>query len=307
MITDIFDCIIIGGGPAGLTAGIYASRAKLKTLLLEKMGCGGNSAITDWIENYPGFPDGISGIELAQKFEAQAKKFGLEIKFEEAKEIISNDKLKTVVCDGTRYTSKVLIISSGAQFKRADVPGEKEFIGKGVSYCATCDAPFFKGKDVAVIGGGDSAIQEAIFLTRFVNKVTIVHRRDKLRATKILQEKILANPKAEFAWNSVITRIVGKEKVESIEIKNVQTDKTSIIKADGVFVFIGFVPNTSFVSNILKLDEFGLILTDDHMKTSVDGIYACGDVRKKVLYQVATAVSDGAIAGFEVREYIENL
>ena len=307
MSANIYDCIIIGGGPAGLTAGIYASRAKLKTLLIEKMGCGGNSAITDWIDNYPGFAEGINGFELASKFEAQARKFGLEIKYEEVEGILTRGKEKTVVTSGGKYNAKALIVASGSQFKKVNIPGEAEFIGKGVSYCATCDAPFFKDKDVAVIGGGDSAIQEAIYLTRFAKKVTIIHRRDKLRATKFLQEKILSNPKAEFAWGSVATKIVGKEKVEGIEIKNVATEKTSVIKTDGVFIFIGFTPNTAYLKDTLKLDETGCVVTDDKMKTSVEGIYACGDVRKKNLRQVVTAAGDGATAAFSVQEYLDNL
>lgn len=302
-----YDCIIIGGGPAGLTAGIYASRAKLKTLLIEKMGCGGNSAITDWIDNYPGFPDGINGFDLASKFEAQAKKFGLEINLDEVTEIIPGKKEKTVVASSGRYTAKALIIASGSQFKKVNIPGEREFLGKGVSYCATCDAPFFKEKEVAVIGGGDSAIQEAIYLTKFAKKVTVIHRRDKLRATKFLQEKILSNPKAEIAWSSVATKIIGKEKVEAIEIKNVLTEKTSVIKTDGVFVFVGFAPNTAYLGGILKLDEAGCVVTDDKMKTSVEGIYACGDVRKKNLRQVVTAAGDGAAAAFSAQEYLEKL
>ena len=192
---NIYDCIIIGGGPAGLTAGIYASRAKLKTLLIEKMGCGGNSAVTDWIDNYPGFLDGINGFELASKFEAQARKFGVEIKYDEVTGIHAAGKIKDVLTAEGKYSAKALIIASGSQFKKLNVPGESEFLGKGVSYCATCDAPFFKDKDVAVIGGGDSAIQEALFLTKFARKVTVIHRRDKLRATKILQHKILSERK----------------------------------------------------------------------------------------------------------------
>ncbi|MCX5781466.1 MAG: thioredoxin-disulfide reductase [Elusimicrobia bacterium] len=302
----IYDLIIIGGGPAGLTAGIYASRAKLKTLLIEKMGCGGNAAITDRIENYPGFPEGIGGLELASKFEGQAKKFGLEIKLEEVKKIITKSKVKTIITDSAEYLTKTIIVATGASYKKADVPGENEFIGKGVSYCATCDGPFFKEKEVVVIGGGDSAIQEADFLTKFAKKVTVIHRRDKLRATKILQEKVLSNPKVFFAWNSVITKILGSNKVEGIEIKNVNDNETSLINADGVFVFIGFSPNTSFIADILKLDNSGCIVTDDNMKTSVEGIYASGDCRRKLLNQVVTAASDGAIAAVAVQQYLDN-
>ncbi len=306
MTEIIYDCIIIGGGPAGLTAGIYTSRAKLKTLMLEKMGCGGHAAITDWIENYPGFPDGLSGLQLAEKFEAQARKSGLAIKIEEVKKIIPEKNIKKVISDSAEYKTKTIIIATGAEFKKAEVPGEEEHIGKGVSYCATCDGPFFKDKEVAVIGGGDSAIQEALFLTKFAKKVTIVHRRDKLRATKVLQERALSNPRIEFKWDSVIDKISGTGKVESIDIKNVLTGKISAVETDGVFIFIGFMPSASFVSDVIKVDELGRILTDEQMRTSIEGIYACGDVRRKILNQVATAVGDGALAGFEVREYLEN-
>lgn len=305
MVDTIYDVIIVGGGPAGLTAGIYASRAKLKVLLLEKMGCGGNSAITDWIENYPGFTDGIGGFDLGSKFEAQAKKFGTEVIYGEVKNINIEGNLKAVLTENGKYSAKAIILACGAQFKKAGVPGEIELLGKGVSYCATCDAPFFRDKDVVVVGGGDSAIQEAIFLTKFARKVTVVHRRDKLRAAKILQDRLLSNPKVEMAWSSVITRIIGKEKVEEVELKNVLTEKLSLLKADGVFVFIGFSPNTAFLSGVIDLDEAGCIITDQNMKTSIDGVYACGDCRKKLLRQVVTAAADGATAAFAAEEYIE--
>ncbi|MFC1500940.1 thioredoxin-disulfide reductase [Elusimicrobiota bacterium] len=299
-----YDLIIIGGGPAGLTAGLYASRAKLKTLLLEKMGCGGQVMITDRIENYPGFPDGLSGFELSAKIEEQAKKFGLEVKLEAVKSIQVND-LKTVITDSTKYAASAVIIATGANYRRAGVPGENELIGKGVSYCATCDAAFFKEKDVVVIGGGDSAIQEALFLTKFAKKVKIVHRRDQLRATKILQDRVLANDKIEVLWGSIVTKILGQEKVSGVELKNVKSGKVSSINTDGVFVFIGFVPNTSFVEDILKLTETKHITTDSNMQTPIEGLYACGDVRDKLLKQVVTAAGDGATAAFAAQQYLD--
>ena len=301
----IYDVVIVGGGPAGLTCGLYASRAGLKVLLVERMGCGGNSALTDRIENYPGFPDGIGGIELASLFESHARRFGLEIKFEEVKDLKLCEKQKTIITDSGSYDARTVVIATGASYRKAGVPGEKELIGKGVSFCATCDAPFFKDKDVAVIGGGDSAIQEADYLSRFARRVTIIHRREVLRATKILAERVRKNPKVEVIWSSVVTGIIGQTKVEGIEIKNVKTNEIVTRKTDGVFVFIGFVPNTSFVPKVIERSESGCIITDDTMKTSVEGVYACGDARKKILKQVITAAADGATAAFAVRKYLE--
>jgi thioredoxin reductase (NADPH) len=309
MTEKTYDVIIIGGGPAGLTAGIYASRSKLKTLLIEKMGCGGQSAITDWIENYPGFPEGINGFELSSKFEEQARKFGLEITSDEVTDIeICKDKpLKTVKTASSSYNTMSVIVSSGANHKKLDVPGENEFLGKGVSYCATCDGPFFRDKEVCVVGGGNSAVQEAVYLTRFAKKVTLIHRRDRLRAAKILQERAKDNPKVELLLNTVIEKIGGKDKVENITVKNVSTNDASILNTAALFIFVGLVPNTGFLKDIVRLNEKGYIITDLEMKTSREGIFACGDVREKALRQVATAAGDGATSAYSAQEYVEEL
>lgn len=310
MSGNVFDLIIIGGGPAGLTAAMYASRSRVNTLLLERMGCGGQAAITDWLENYPGFVDGTSGFELADKIKEQALKFGAKILFEDVTDIIPPaDKHKefTVKTSVNAYKALSLIIASGAQHKTLGIPGESEFLGRGVSYCATCDGPFFRNKDVVVVGGGDSAIQEAIYLTRFASKVSIIHRRDRLRATKILQERAKSNEKISFIWNSIPVKLDGKESLTEVTVKNVHTNGETKIKADGFFVFVGLIPNSALFKNIVKMDEYGYIFTDNNMHTSHFGIFACGDVRIKNLRQVVTACGDGAAAAFASQEYIDEI
>jgi thioredoxin reductase (NADPH) len=302
-----YDVIIIGGGPAGLTAGLYASRGRLKTLLLEKMGCGGQAAITDHIENYPGFSEGIGGFELAAKIEEQARKFALEIRTEEVQQIsydAGSNTSKVFTGDNT-YATCALVIASGAQYKMLNVPGETEFRGRGVSYCATCDGPFFRGKRVAVIGGGDSALQEALYLSRLASRVTIVHRRDRLRATKILQERVHETPSIELALNSVVTAITGDDLVRGITVKDVVSSAERNIPLDGVFIFVGWKPNTEFLKDLVTLDDAGYIVTDETMATSRPGIFACGDARRKLLRQVVTAAGDGATAAFAAQEYLE--
>lgn len=306
---DLFDIIIIGAGPAGLTAGLYASRAKMNTLLLEKMGCGGQSVITDWIENYPGFPEGISGFELASKMEEQAKKFGLLIELDEVT-AIQKDNLTgelIVKTNGKLYKSLSVVLSCGTHHQALNIPGEKEFIGQGVSYCATCDGPFFKDKDVVVVGGGNSAVQEAIFLTKFAKSVTVVHRRNELRAVKVLKERAVSNPKIKFIWDSVVLGVEGNGHVEKIIIKNLKNEKIENIQTDGVFVFVGIIPNTAFLKGFINLDESGYIITDENFQTSVKGVFACGDARKKVLRQIVTAAGEGASAVFAAQEYAEDI
>jgi len=300
-----YDAIIIGGGPAGLTAGLYLARARIKTLLLEKLLTGGQMAISEWVENYPGFPEGIGGAELSENFRQQAIRFGLEIKQDEAVSI-AGKHIKTA--GGTEYEALGIIIASGAAPKKLNIPGEEALLGRGVSYCATCDGPLFKDKEVVVIGGGDTAVQEAIFLTKFCRKVYLVHRRDRLRATKVLQEKAQAlGQKIEFVWQSVAVEIKGSAKVESVLLKNIDTGKQKELKCDGVFIFAGIEPNSGFAKGLVKLDKQGYIISDENMKTGTDGIYACGDVRSKLLRQVVTACGEAATAAFACQHYIEEL
>jgi len=304
----IYDAIIIGGGPAGLTAGIYLCRARMNTLLIEKAMPGGQAILTEIIENYPGFPERISGPELMQKMEEQAVRFGLKIEYGEVEEVkIKDDKVKIVRINNQEYKTLTIILASGAEASKLGVPGEKELRGRGVSYCATCDAPFFKEQKIVVVGGGDTAIEEALYLTKFVREVTIIHRRDRLRATKILQERVFSNKKINFAWDSVVTKILGKEKVEGVLIKNKKTEKEKKVPCQGVFVFVGNIPNSKFLKELVKLDQKGYIFTNDNMMTSQEGIYACGDVRKKLLRQVVTACGEGATAAFAAQKYIEEL
>lgn len=304
-MTD-YDLVIIGAGPAGLTAGLYAARARLKVLLLEKAAPGGQIIVTDWIENYPGFPEGISGFDLAEKMKKQAEDLGLKIETAEVKSLNLSESVKEVVLKGRTVSAKTLIISSGASPRKLGI-GEDRYMGKGISFCATCDAPFFRDKTVVAIGGGDTAVQETIFLTKFVKKVYLVHRRDELRAAKILQERAFANDKIEIIWDTIATGVDGFFGIEGVHVKNVKTGKESVIKADGCFIWVGILPNTEFVQGAVKTDEWGFILADAKMQTNVPGVYVAGDVRDTPLRQVSTAVGDGAIAAVSAEHYIENL
>ena len=301
------DVIIIGGGPAGLTAGIYASRARIKTLLIESYSVACQAVTTDHIENYPGFPDGVNGFELIEKFKKQAEKFGAEFIIGEVKGIKESNPGWEILTDDKSYTSRAIIIASGARPKRLDIPGEDMFRGKGVSYCGTCDGALFKNKEVVVAGGGDTALEEAIFLTRFAKKVTVIHRRNALRGTKILQERAFSNKKIEFVWDAGISEILGDTKVSTVKVKNVKTGAEKDLSCDGVFIFVGYTPNTAFLKDLLPLDESGYIIADDDCLTSKPGIFACGDCRKKLLRQVVTACGDGATAAFACQRYMENL
>jgi len=300
-----YDLVIIGAGPAGLTAGIYAARARMNVLLLEKAVPGGQIIVTDWIENYPGF-EGISGFDLAEKMKNQAEKLGLEIETAEVHSLNLSKDVKEIVLKDRKITAKSLIIASGASPRSLGV-GEEKFIGKGVSSCATCDAAFFKEKTVVAVGGGDTAVQEAIFLTKFAKKVYLIHRRDELRAAKILQERAFKNDKLEIIWDSVVTGLSGFFGVENVMIKNVKTNEEKTLKADGCFIWVGILPNTSFLNDAVKTDEFGFILTDTKMQTSVPGVFAVGDVRDTPLRQISTAVGDAAIAAVSTEHFIENL
>lgn len=310
-MNNIYEIVIVGGGPAGLTAGLYAARARMKAVLVEKMLCGGQILVADTIENFPGFPDGIKGPELAEWISKQAAHAGLESKICEVKKILPKKDKKgpfgIELSDGAEIGALSIIVATGARWNALNIPGEKELCGRGVSYCATCDGPLFKGKDIVVVGGGDTALEDALFLTKFANKVTVVHRRDKLRATKILQERARANKKIHFQLDSVAVEVKGSARVEALEIKDVNSGKASQIKADGVFVLIGITPNAGLVSDMVKTDDKGYIITDDEMRTSADGIFACGDVRRKLLRQVVTAAGDGATAAFSAEHYVEGL
>jgi len=301
----VYEVIIIGGGPAGLTAGLYTSRSRLSTLLIETGLLGGQITTTELIENYPGFPEGINGSELSQLMEEQAKRFGLEIIQQEVIEVRLEGDRKVVRTHESDYYSKTLIISSGTEYRKLGIPGEDAFIGRGVSFCATCDGAFFKDSRIVVVGGGDSALTEALFLTKFAKEVTIIHRRDALRATKIYQERTFANPKINFLWNSVVQEIKGDKMVQSILVKNVKTNEVREIQAEGVFLFVGISPKTQFLKGLIQMDEGGYIITNENCETSVKGIFAAGDCRKKLLRQVTTAVGDGATAAFAVEKYLE--
>ncbi len=307
----IYDVIIIGGGAAGLTAGIYLTRARMDTLLIEKMSPGGQAILTEVIENYPGFPQGITGPELMQKIEEQALRFGLKIEYGEVVKVEIKEekqgKIKTVKTDNQEYKTLAIIVASGAEARKLGVPGEEELRGRGISYCATCDAPFFQNQKIVVVGGGDTAIEETLYLTKFAREIIIIHRRDRLRATKILQERVFSNKKINFAWDSTVIKILGQEKVEGILIKKVKTGQEKEISCQGVFMFVGNLPNTKFLQGVIKLDDKGYIITDDNMMSSYEGIYACGDVRKKILRQVVTACGEGATAAFAAEKYIEEL
>ena len=301
-----YDLVIIGAGPAGLTAGMYAARARMNVLLLEKAVPGGQILVTDWIENYPGFPEGISGFDLSEKMRIQAEEMGLKIETAEVHSLNLSKELKEIILKDRTITTKSLIIASGASPKNLGI-GEDKFIGKGVSFCATCDAPFFKEKTVVAVGGGDTAVQEAIFLTKFAKKVYLIHRRDELRAAKILQERAFENNKIEILWDSVATSVEGFFGVENVKIKNIITNEEKVLKADGCFIWVGILPNTSFLNDAVETDEFGFILADTNMQTSVPGVYAVGDVRDTPLRQITTAVGDAAIAALSAEHFIESL
>jgi len=302
-----YDLVIIGGGPAGLTAGLYAARARLNVILIEKIVPGGQVIISDLIENYPGFPEGISGPDLVQRMTDQVKRFDLNIENNEVIAIDLSNPVKKITLNDRTITTHTIIIATGASPKKLGVPGEDTFFGKGISSCATCDGPFFKDSVVAAVGGGDTAVQESLFLTKFVKKLYLVHRRDRLRAEAILQERALASDKIEFIWNSVLTGINGLSHVENISVQNVKTGEITELSVDGCFIWVGILPSTQFLKDAVKLDEQGFIIADLNMETSVPGVFAAGDVRNTTLRQISTAVGDAAIAAFSAEQYIENV
>ncbi|MEH7743846.1 thioredoxin-disulfide reductase [Neobacillus drentensis] len=303
----IYDVIIVGAGPAGMTAAVYTSRANLSTLMIERGMPGGQMANTEDVENYPGF-ESILGPDLSTKMFEHAKKFGAEYAYGDIKEIQDHGDYKIVVAGSKQYKAYAVIITTGAEYKKIGVPGEKELGGRGVSYCAVCDGAFFKGKELFVIGGGDSAVEEGVYLTRFASKVTIVHRRNELRAQKILQDRAFANEKVDFIWNHTIKSINDKDgKVGSVTLVSTENGEEQVLPADGVFIYIGMVPLSKPFTSLGITNENGYIETNDRMETRVPGIYAAGDIREKTLRQIVTATGDGSIAAQSAQHYIEEL
>jgi thioredoxin reductase (NADPH) len=303
----IYDVIIVGAGPAGMTAAVYTSRANLSTLMIERGIPGGQMANTEEVENYPGY-DHILGPELSTKMFEHAKKFGAEYAYGDIKEVIDGKEFKTIVAGSKEYRARAVIIAAGAEYKKLGIPGETELGGRGVSYCAVCDGAFFKGKELVVVGGGDSAVEEAVYLTRFASKVTIVHRRDELRAQKILQQRAFDNEKVDFIWKHVPKKINEKDgKVGSITLASTETGEEREFKTDGIFIYIGMVPLSKPFGKLGITNENGYIETNDRMETKVPGIFAAGDIREKMLRQIVTATGDGSIAAQSAQHYIEEL
>jgi thioredoxin reductase (NADPH) len=299
-----YQVVIIGGGPAGLTAGLYCARSRLNTLLIEKGIIGGQITNAERVKNYPGFPKGISGIELGQLIREQATSYGLELLLAEATKAVPSQKHNLVSTSEGDFVAEAIIIASGAQFRKLGVPGEDKFLGKGVSYCATCDGPLFKAKTVAVIGGGDAAVTEALYLSKFASSVKIIHRRSQLRASKILQERAMAEPKIEFIWDTVVIQIEGAGIVKQLMLKNTKNAKISILELAGVFVAIGSEPNSAQWRGLLPLDKEGYIITNELMETRIPGIFAAGDVRHNSARQAITAAGDGATAAMSATRFL---
>lgn len=303
-----YQLIIVGGGPAGLTAGLYAARGRLKVLLVEKGATGGQVLVTDWVDNYPGFVEGVSGFDLMDKMTAHADRFGLEKRFATITSLGLTGDVKSVTLEnGEILTTKTIILCTGAKPRKLDIPGEYEFSGRGVSYCATCDGPFYRNQEIAVVGGGNTAIQDALHLTKFANKVTVIHRRGELRATKILQEKAFCNRKIDFLWNTQVTEIRGdKSGVNSLVLRHYNSDE-SILKVTGIFILIGIVPNNEVLPlEHLQTDTSGFIVTDAEMATSIPGVFAAGDICSKRFRQIINAAGEGAVAELSAEHYLGN-
>jgi thioredoxin reductase (NADPH) len=305
MAEEEHELAVVGGGPAGLAAGIYAARGRLDAVLLEaKPLTGGQIILTDVIENYPGFPEPLSGAELMEKMRKQAERFGLQFATAEITDVRAADGKFLLRSAKNNYLAKAVIVATGTESRKLGVPGEEKFWGMGVTTCATCDGPLYRDRPVAVIGGGDSAVKEAVYLTRFASKVHVIHRRDKLRAEKIIQEQAFAQEKIEFVWDTVVTEMVGDDGLTGLKLKNVKTEEERELAVDCVFLYVGVQPNTAFVEGLVEFDAHGLIITDEDMRTSAPGIFAAGDCRSKTLKQVATAVGEGAAAAFSAQEYV---
>ncbi len=306
---DSFDVAIVGAGPGGMTAAIYASRARLSTVVLERNTAGGIMSVTERVENYPGFPEGITGFELAEKMKQQACQFGADLR--EIDGVVSLEQRAdgswTVVTDEATVTARAVILSPGVEARKLGVPGEAEFMGRGVSYCATCDGPLYRGKEVVVIGGGNAAVEEGMFLARFASAVHVVHRRDALRATAIAQERAFAQPNMHFIWNGQVRRIVGETKVEGVDYEHVVDHTTHTLPVSGVFFYVGQLPQTAFLRGTVELDDDGFIVTDTHLRTSRPGVFACGDARAGIIKQIANAVGEGALAAIGAEKYLDEL
>jgi len=300
----VYQVVIIGGGPAGLAAGLYCARSMLDTLLIEKGIIGGQITNAERVENYPGFPKGISGIELGQLFHEQATSYGLETLLAEVTKVAPSPRHNLVSTSEGDFVAESIIIASGSQFRKLGVPGEDKFVGKGISYCATCDGPLFKGKAVAVIGGGDAAITEALYVSKFASSVNVIHRRRQLRASKINRERAMAEPKIEFIWDTIVTRIEGEGIVKKLMLKSTKNDKISTLEVAGVFVAIGSEPNSTQWRGLLPLDEVGYIITNELMETKIPGIFAAGDVRHNSARQAITAAGDGATAAISAEKFL---
>jgi thioredoxin reductase (NADPH) len=299
-----YDVVIVGGGPAGLSAGIYTARARLSGLLIERGAVGGQIVNTEWVENYPGFAESISGLALTEAMNKQATRFGLETLLAEVTALKVNGRRKVVRTSAGDFAAGAVIIAGGSDRQKLGVPGEVEFTGKGVSYCATCDGPFFRDKAVAVVGGGNAAITEAIELTRFAAKITVIHRRDQLRATRIVQEKAFAEKKISFLWDNVVEAITGENFVNQVKVRNVKTKKASVLNVDGVFVNVGSRPLTDYLKGVLELDAAGAVVVNGKMEASVPGVFAAGDIRSGSIRQVVAAAGDGAVAAVNAGKYL---
>lgn len=304
---SIYDIVIIGGGPAGYTAALYASRAGFSTLLIERMSAGGQLALTDIVDNYPGFEEGIDGFTLGMKMQSSAERFGALTEYAEVVGLDLNGDIKKIITDSGEFSARSVIIATGANPRELELPYEKEFLGKGIHYCAHCDGRFYKDKTVMVVGGGNSAVADALYLSRLVKKVYLVHRRDTLRATKIYHEPLKSSENIEFLWDSSISEFVFDERITGAKIKNLKTDEVIAYPCDGIFVSIGRKPATDFLKGVVDLDENGYIIADETTKTNIDGVFAVGDVRTKDLRQIVTAVSDGAVAVHYAEKYLEGV
>lgn len=303
----VYDMVIIGGGPGGYTAALYAVRAGLDTVLLEKFSAGGQMALTDQIDNYPGFENGIDGFTLAEKMKQGAERFGAQTKYAEVKNVDLNASPKVIETSEGTFYGRTVVFSTGANPRELGLPEEKELVGRGVAYCASCDGMFYRGKTVVVVGGGNTAAEDALLLSRLAKKVILVHRRDSLRATKVYHEPLMQAENVEFRWNSVVTELLYNAKITGVKLKDVQTGEETVVECDGVFVSIGRKPATELVKDQLTLDQSGYVVADESTRTNIPGVYAVGDVRTKVLRQVVTAVADGAMAVYYAEEYLAQL